>query len=442
MADPSGQEGAITERWRDIVRGIRDEYLDPAHRFPWVVGFSGGKDSTVVVHGVFDALLSIPPSQRTREVHIVSNDTMVENPLVIAHLNVVTKRIEAAALNLNLPITVARTQPEPDKTFWVLLIGKGYPTPNRTMRWCTDRLKIRPTSKYIKRNISQHGGAIVVLGVRRDESQARQQSIDKRQNYSGSNLSPHNDLVGAFIYRPIVDLTTDDVWEILGSFQPPWGGTHGDLIQLYRDASGSECPVVTSQTEASGCGNSRFGCWTCTVVEKDRSMQGLIDSGNDRFRPLVEFRDWLKAIRNNPNLRQAYRRNGRMAFDASGKHIPGPFTIDARKQILDYLLRVQEEYGDRLITDAELDLIYQCWTDDAAREAAQEVLRQMRPSQDEEELWDAEQVARYLGVSAYTVAYKLAYGRGFPAAIRLGDGRKAKRRWKAAEIKEWAEGRR
>ena len=366
----TAEDESIADRWAEIVRSMRDEYLDPAHRYPWVVGFSGGKDSTVVAHGVFEALLSIPPSQRKRDVHIVSNDTMVESPLVIAHLDVVTKRIENAARNLNLPISVARTQPDPDKTFWVLLIGKGYPSPNLTMRWCTDRLKIQPTSGYIKRNISQYGAAVVVLGVRSDESQNRKRSIDKRQNDRGSNLTPHNDLVGAFIYRPIVGLTTDDVWEILGSFNAPWGGDHRDLFQLYRDAEGGECPVVLSQSEAPGCGtkNSRFGCWTCTVVEKDKSLQGFIDSGKHHFKPLVDFRDWLKGIRNNPEMRQAHRRNGRLTFDASGKHIPGPFTIQARKQILDYLLQVQVEFGDKLITEAELDLIYQCWNADLQNE--------------------------------------------------------------------------
>lgn len=366
----STKQESIAERWNEIVRGIRDEYLDSSHRFPWVVGFSGGKDSTVVAHGVFEALLSIPPSQRIRDVHIVSNDTMVESPLVIAHLDTVTKLIDQAAKNLDLPITVARTHPEPDKTFWALLIGKGYPSPNLTMRWCTDRLKIQPTSSYIKRNISQFGAAIVVLGVRRDESQTRQRSIDKRQNDRGTNLTPHNDLTGAFVYRPIVDLGTDDIWEILGSFHAPWGGDHRDLFQLYRGAEGGECPVVLSQSEAPGCGtkNSRFGCWTCTVVEKDKSLQGFIDAGSHHFKPLVEFRDWLKSIRNNPEMRQAHRRNGRLSFDASGKHIPGPFTVQARKKILDYLLRVQQEFGERLITEEELDVIYQYWTADLQQE--------------------------------------------------------------------------
>lgn len=356
--------------WHNIIVDIRDEYLDERQDFPWVIGFSGGKDSTVVAQGVFEALLSVPPSQRKRPVYILSNDTKVESPLVIAHLNEVTKRIQQAAINLDLPITVARTHPEPDKTFWVLLIGKGYPSPNTTMRWCTDRLKIQPTSAYIKKYISECGAAVVVLGVRRQESQSRQRSIDKRRNMRGRNLTPHPDLVGAFIYRPIVDLSTDDIWEILGTFDPPWGGNHANLFQLYRDAAGGECPMVLSNNEAPGCGttNSRFGCWTCTVVEKDKSLQGFVDAGKHHFMPLVDFRDWLKKIRNAPEMRQAYRRNGRLTFDAKGKHIPGPFTIQARKQILDYLLQVQEHYGDRLITDAELDLIYQHWTTELQQE--------------------------------------------------------------------------
>lgn len=368
--DASNSDVSIADCWRNIVLNIREEYMDETQLYPWVIGFSGGKDSTVVAQGVFEALLSIPPSQRKRPVHIVSNDTLVESPLVIAHLNDVTQRIEQAARNLELPVTVARTQPDLDKTFWVLLIGKGYPSPNLTMRWCTDRLKIQPTSTYIKKHISEYGAAIVVLGVRRDESHTRQRSIDKRRNMRGRNLTPHTDLMGAFIYRPIVDLTTNDVWEILGTFHAPWGGTHANLVQLYRDAEGGECPVVLSRNEAPGCGttNSRFGCWTCTVVEKDKSLQGFIDAGNHHFRALVDFRDWLKKNRNNPEMRQAYRRNGRLTFDPSGKHIPGPFTIQARKQILEYLLQVQKEYGDTLITDAELDIIYQHWTTELQNE--------------------------------------------------------------------------
>lgn len=356
-------ETSTEAKWSSVVEDIRSEYLAKNQQHPWIVGFSGGKDSTVVMHAVFEALLSTAPSQRTRPVHVVSNDTLVESPLVIAHLDVVSAQIAQAAENLSLPVVVARTKPDAEKTFWALLIGKGYPSPNLTMRWCTDRLKIGPTSTYIRKHISGAGAAIVLLGVRLDESQTRQRSIERRQNQRGSNLTEHIDLPGAYIYRPIVDLSIDDVWEVLGSYSPPWGGTHASLIQLYREAEGGECPVVLTKAEAPGCGtsSSRFGCWTCTVVDKDKSLQGFIDSGNHQYKPLVEFRDWLREIRNQPEMRQAIRRNGRLTFTPEGKHIPGPFTIQARRRILERLLSVQTAFGARLISDEELDLIYKTW---------------------------------------------------------------------------------
>ena len=176
--------------WTQVVQEMRQEYLDGTHNFPWIIGFSGGKDSTLVVHAAVEALTSLPPSRRRRAIHVVSNDTLVESPVVIAHLDTVTSAIRLMAIDLDLPITVARTTPEITKSFWVLLIGKGYPSPNQTMRWCTDRLKIQPTSEYIKKYVSEAGAAVVVLGVRRDESETRQNSINRHKNLRDTNLSP------------------------------------------------------------------------------------------------------------------------------------------------------------------------------------------------------------------------------------------------------------
>lgn len=360
----------IDKLWDEVLSEVRAEYLSDEQNYPWIIGFSGGKDSTLVVQAVFDALLTVAPSQRKRTIHIVSNDTQVESPLVMAHLRNVQEAIRDAAKKLSLPIDIATTKPNPEKTFWVLLIGKGYPSPNQTMRWCTDRLKIQPTSQYILENVSKHGAAIVVLGVRLDESESRRNRINKHRNNLDSNLAPHRELPGALIYRPIVNLSLDDVWEILGKFHPPWGGTHNELIQLYRDAEGGECPVVLSKEEAPGCGtaSSRFGCWTCTVVEKDKSLQGFVDSGKHEYRSLIAFRDWLKDIRNKQEYRSVERRNGRITFDLSGKHIPGPFTIQARKMILDRLLAAQEEYGEELISPSEIDLIEAIWASELSQQ--------------------------------------------------------------------------
>lgn len=348
-----------------IRQNIAEEYLSETQHYPWIVTFSGGKDNTLVAHLVFDMLLSLPPMLRTRQVFFVSNDTLVESPLVVKHMRQSLAEILRAAEIFRLPVSGEITVPKLQDTFWTLLIGKGYPTPNRSMRWCTDRLKIQPTSGYILQKVNENGKAIIVLGVRKDESATRKASIESHQNLENSNLTPHSDLKNALVYRPIADLSTDDVWEFLAANDPPWGGTHNGLIKLYREAAGGECPIVLSQEEAPGCGtnSSRFGCWTCTVVNKDRSLQGFVDAGKTEFAPLIEYRDWLVDIRNKPEYRQAERRNGKLTFK-SGKHIPGPFTIKARQEMLAKLLDVQAAFGEELISQDEIDLIKQIWTED------------------------------------------------------------------------------
>lgn len=343
---------------------ILDEYIQD-HTFPWIIGYSGGKDSTLVAHLVFEMLMQLPPSRRTRQVHIIGNDTLVESPLVAKHLTESLTDIDHAAKAFALPITTCITYPDPDQSFWVNLIGRGYPSPNRMFRWCTDRMKIQPTSRYIRSQVSEAGQVILLLGVRRSESAQRRRSVERYDN-GGERLNPHNDLKDCFVFRPIVELSTDDVWEFLASESPPWGGSHQKLIKLYRDASGGECPVVTGLSDAPSCGtnSSRFGCWTCTVVDKDRSLEGFVEAGFAEFTPLLDFRDWLIKIRNDPTKRQARRRSGQFTFTKDGGLIPGPFTLAARQEILDKLLDLQEQIGQSLISKQEVESIYAIWSKD------------------------------------------------------------------------------
>lgn len=347
-----------------IRREIAAEYAAD-HDKPWIVGFSGGKDSTLVTHLVFEHLLSLPRSERRRPVHVVANDTLVESPLVIGHIKAVQEEMRNAASAFSLPIVVATTEPDPEHTFWVNLIGRGYPSPNRSFRWCTDRMKIQPTSRYVRSQASIAGEVILLLGVRRSESATRAGVVARYDN--GERLNRHNDLEGCLVFRPIVELDTDDVWEFLSEHTPPWGGSHKRLIQLYRDAGGGECPVVTSKSDAPSCGtsSSRFGCWTCTVVEKDRSLAGFVEAGFGEFTPLLEFRDWLVGIRNDPERRLARRRDGRITIAANGTFIPGPFNLATRKEILDRLLALQRATQCTLIQPFEVARIRDLWVEDA-----------------------------------------------------------------------------
>ena len=344
---------------------LRDEYGQD-HAFPWIVGYSGGKDSTLVVHLVFEMLMNLPRSRRSRPVHVVANDTLVESPLVARHMKDSLREIADAARAFGLPVETAITRPAPDQSFWVNLIGRGYPSPNRRFRWCTNRMKIQPTSRYIKSRVSEAGEAILLLGVRRNESAARGASVGRYDN--GARLHRHNDLAGCMVFRPIVELSTEDVWEFLACNAPPWGGSYGKLVALYRHALGGECPVVMQKSDIPACGatSARFGCWTCTVIEKDRSLEGLVESGFGEFAPLLEFRDWLASIRNDRTRRQLRRRDGRITFARNGTLIPGPFTLRVRGEILERLRRLERETGQTLISAEEIGLIREIWARDLA----------------------------------------------------------------------------
>lgn len=359
------------ERLHAAQADIRDEYL-AENQDPWIIGYSGGKDSTLLVQLVFEMLLDLAPGDRTRPVHLMCNDTLVESPILMAYIDKMLGRLQAAAENLHLPIIVVKTTPDPDQTFWVNLIGRGYPAPTRMFRWCTDRMKIAPTSNYIRTKITESGEVVLLLGVRRAESANRAVSMNRHKNVAGTRLNPHDDMKGCMVFRPIMEMTTEDVWLLLLQRTPPWGGSHTELITLYRNAQGGECPLVIDKSQAPSCGtsSSRFGCWTCTVVEKDRSMEGFIDAGHEKMEPLMEFRDWLAKFRNERAKRMVERRDGRIALMGDGvTTVAGPFTLEARREILDRLLAIQTEVEMSLITPDEIARIKAMWADDAVEEA-------------------------------------------------------------------------
>ena len=350
----------LTEKLRFVRRNLKEEYLNSIDDAPWLVGFSGGKDSVLLTQLVIESLLAISPDERVREVYIVCNDTLVESPVFLSHLNRLLAEMADGFLALRLPISVVKTTPDTDDTFWVNLLGKGYPAPNPSFRWCVERLKIRPTKKFLQEKVSQSGRAVLLLGVRKAESAARAQRIEKYTALAGNTrLVPHSEIPGCGIFRPIMDLTTSEVWEALKGSSPPWGGSHDGLFTLYRDANAGEWPFVVDDGGAPPTASpmlARFGCWTCTVVGKDRSLESLADRGNDVLSELLAFRNRLKDFSADPEHRSKTRRDGR--------HGLGPLTFEAREMLLDDLLNMQQTIGLRLISAQEVNIVRNQWARD------------------------------------------------------------------------------
>lgn len=365
-----------------IRRELRDEYLQP-HAKPWIVGFSGGKDSTLLAQLVVECLLSVSPDERHRRVYICSNDTLVESPVFQNFVDKVLARMAEGLAALALPVEVVKTTPLPEESFWVNLLGRGYPAPKRMFRWCTDRMKIRPTTRFIQEQVARNGEAILLLGTRRAESAERAKNIGRRNGSApATRLNSHSDLKGCLVFTPILDLSTDEVWMTLLNSRPPWGGDHRELVRLYHQANRppflGECPFVVTTDDPASCGtnSARFGCWTCTVIEKDNSMAAMIDAGLDHLEPLADFRNRIKALSEHPDCRSKVRRNGQPGL--------GPLTIETRRLLLDELLALQQKTSLPLISEHEVRLIREHWerdtTDAVIRELAKDLDKWSNPS--------------------------------------------------------------
>lgn len=293
---------------------------------------------------------------------MVCNDTMVENPIIEEYTKEVLHTIQKAAKEQNLPITVKTTTPKIEDTFWTCVIGKGYPVPNNSFRFCTERMKIKPTSQFITEQVAEDGEAIVLIGTRISESQQRAKSI-KKHNIDGHRLSKHPLNPNTYTYAPIKELMLEEVWWIINAIPSPWGFDNKVLFNIYLDASADdyECPTVVTNDSHKSCGQSRFGCWTCTVVKQDKSMSALIENGLTWLQPLLKLRNELAEERNIIENRMPQRRNGTNAVNGMGPYYPW-----YRVSVLERLLLAQKEIQKdkphiELITNQELIAIQTIW---------------------------------------------------------------------------------
>jgi DNA sulfur modification protein DndC len=182
---------ATLDRLRTTQRDLREEYL-AATTDPWIIGDSGGKDSTLLAQLDYKMRPDLARSDRNRPVHLLCNDTLVDSPVLMAYID----RMHSADVSLN---------------------------PSR---------------------ITQS------FSVRRNSSTNRALTANMRRNGDGFRLNSHDDMKGCMGFRPLLEMTTDDVLLQLLQKTSPWGGIYSELVTLYRTAHGGECQLVMDKSAA------------------------------------------------------------------------------------------------------------------------------------------------------------------------------------------------
>lgn len=366
----------------NTIADIQNLYLMDS--VPWLIGCSWGKDSTCVLQLVWSAIAQLPSHRRHKSVTIITNDTKVENPYVQIYVESSIQQLNEAARKQNMPFQAHLLSPPVKERFWVKIIGAGYSRPTTRHRWCTPRLKINPSEKFIKDKISQVGEAVMLLGVRKAESTNRAKNIAKHsKNEILKNLTPSQTLPNCNIFTPIVDWSTQFVWMYLLQWKNPWREDNRELFQLYRGATeDTECPLVIEKSTPN-CGSSRFGCYTCTLVSREKSMEAMVynDSEKEWLEPLLELHDML-AVENDRHRREYSVINQKVRFhnlkigdSTILEPTPGKYKQEWRIHFLKKLLEAQVKIQTtappqfkklELISNEELSEIRRIWIEEKA----------------------------------------------------------------------------
>ncbi|HCI6001690.1 MULTISPECIES: DNA phosphorothioation system sulfurtransferase DndC [Klebsiella] len=375
-----------------LVQQTKDLYL--SDDIPWVIGYSGGKDSTAILQLVWQALSELALDNKAhKQVHVISTDTLVENPIVALWVTRSLKQMERAVDEQKIPLIPHRLTPAVNDRFWVNLIGRGYPAPRYKFRWCTDRLKISPSNNFIKSVVQNNGEAILVLGTRKAESTARATTMEVYENRAdntrrAAGLSVNKELDRVWVYTPIADWSNDDVWQFLMQVKNPWGFRNQELLTMYQGATeDGECPLVVDKSTPS-CGDSRFGCYVCTMVGEDKSMSAMIqnDSEKEWMYPLLALRNEIdindsnkdkkaKKIQADKDRRDFRRMNGSLTVhinEYGADLVRGPYRQAFREHMLRKVLEAQlqvqalgpEEVKElELLTIDDLEAIRELWVE-------------------------------------------------------------------------------
>ncbi|NLP52216.1 phosphoadenosine phosphosulfate reductase family protein [Bacillus sp. RO1] len=300
--------------FKDIKEEMKELYLRDEKEI--VLATSFGKDSTLVLLLFWEMLLSIPPTDRHKTIHVVTSNTEVETPDMHHYLVKSIEELNKAATVQDLPIVGHIAVPSLKDNYWMNVLGKGNPpvSPNSRFRWCSSKLKINAVDRLMKDiiasgivSIGEEYDVILGMGVRMQESISRNASIKKNQlNGDEGKFAKHSTYKNVLVYHPIKHISGDQLWGYFDDYDCfPWGTSVNQLRNFYPEDI-FECSLKTDG-QGNSCGNGRNGCWTCTAISEDKMLKNLVQK-DTKLEPLLEYKNILAQIRNDARYRMPIKR--------------------------------------------------------------------------------------------------------------------------------------
>lgn len=249
------------------------------------ISWSGGKDSSVVLGLVFQAAHRLTQTGvEIAPILIVHGDTTVENPEIRAYAHAEVLRLREYGLAHNLPLEVLVATPTLSESWQCRVIGgRALPAFPGTNHDCSTDMKIQPMRRLRKAvALNGMGTVLTVIGTRFEESPAREQRMRERGETADQPWIGED---GSLYLSPIAHWTMEDVWEYLGECRaenPDYltFSTFEDVFRIYADSAGTSCAVVgdlATQAQSKPCG-ARTGCWCCTPIGRDKSLETMLSS--------------------------------------------------------------------------------------------------------------------------------------------------------------------
>lgn len=321
------------------------------------VGFSAGKDSTCVLHGVIEAARQLKQLEGISvAVRAVTSDTGVELPNQHITSLEMASIFEGYAESVDIDYEQVWVGPSPINSYLVVMLGmRGVMTMPQGSATCSVQMKLDPAKKARKRLAKQFGGAANVLsvsGVRTLESTKRAKNIEKRQESSVSAVVQAD---GSGLLAPILEWSEEDVWSFLrATNHPASAASHGvpslcidPLFLHYEKMKTDTCNIefltaAKQQMSKSPCGGgSRGGCFLCgRIGDVDKSMRSLL-THFPAYEPLDRLARIFRAGHYVPANRNWFAKSA----DENGylKIFSNAYSASWTSSLLKYVLTIDED---------------------------------------------------------------------------------------------------